>query len=71
MTRTFNTITWGLALLACAAVLAWQQSIPWALAATGAVPTIAGLVKAIYEEDANAQAKAAKVKADRAAGEPF
>ena len=55
MTRTYSTITWGLALLLAAAVLAWQQSLPWTLATVGAVTTIAGLAKAITEETAHAK----------------
>lgn len=47
MTRTLGTITWGLALLLSAIVLAWQQSIPWALATAGAVALIVGLIKAV------------------------
>jgi hypothetical protein len=46
MTRTFSTITWGLALLVAAIVLAWAQSLPWALAAAGGVVVIVGIVKA-------------------------
>ena len=63
MTRTQSTLVWGLALIAGAAVLAWQQSITWALGAAGAVPTLAALVAFIAEEDANAKAKAAKQRA--------
>jgi hypothetical protein len=47
MTRTFSTITWGLALLAAAVVLAWSQSLPWALAAAGGVAVLGGLVRAL------------------------
>jgi len=47
MTRTFSTITWGLALIVAAVFLAWQQSIPWALAAAGVVAVVGGLVKAL------------------------
>ena len=47
MTRTYSTITWGLALIVSAVVLAWQQSIPWAIAAAGAVAVVGGLVKAL------------------------
>ena len=53
MTRTFSTITWGLALLAAAVVLAWQQSIPWAIASAGAVAVIIGIVKAQIDDVAD------------------
>jgi hypothetical protein len=69
MTRTFSTITWGLALLLAAAVLAWQQSLPWALAAAGAVPTLAGLAKAIAGEDETSRANAAAARAARVSGD--
>ncbi|MDA8440476.1 MAG: hypothetical protein M0Z51_16680 [Propionibacterium sp.] len=50
MSRTFSTITWGLALIVAAAVLAWQQSIPWAIAAAGAFAIIVGIVKAQIDD---------------------
>ena len=66
MTRTQSTLVWGIALLLAAGVLAWAQSLPWTLAAAGAVPTIVGLIKLMNEENANAKANAAKAKAVKA-----
>ena len=63
MTRTQSTLVWGLALIAGAAVLAWQQSITWALGAAGAVPTLAAVVAFIAEEDATNKAKVAERRA--------
>jgi len=74
MTRTYSTITWGLALIVSAVVLAWQQSLPWALAAAGAVAVITGVVAALIDDEVARNAKMAaaeRVKADRAAGESF
>ena len=64
MTRLFSTVTWGLALLLSAAVLAWQQSLPWALAAAGAVPVVVGLGKALWNGEAADNAKFAKARAE-------
>ena len=65
MTRTYSTITWGLALVAAAIVLQWQQSIPWGLAAAGAVPVIAAVISLMMNEDEAAKAKAAEQRAKR------
>jgi hypothetical protein len=53
MSRTYSTITWGLALIVSAVVLAWQQSIPWAIASAGAVAVIIGIVKAQMDDVAD------------------
>jgi len=58
MTRTYSTITWGLTLMLAAVVLAWKQSLPWTLAAAGAVATIAGLAKVAVEGTALAKQEA-------------
>jgi len=58
MTRTYSTITWGFALILAAIVLAWQQSLPWALGAAGAVPVIAGIAKSVATEEASIKARA-------------
>ena len=63
MTRIHSTLTWGLALIATAVVLNWQQSIPWSLAAAGAVAIIGAIVAAIAQEDTTHKAKVAKDKA--------
>lgn len=52
MSRTYSTITWGIALIVAAIVLNWQQSITWAVASAGAVAVISGIVKAVADEDA-------------------
>lgn len=57
MTRTYSTITWGLALLAAAIVLAWAQSLPWALAVAGAVAVIVGIGKALTDAETARDAK--------------
>ena len=62
MTRLFSTVTWGLALLLSAAVLAWQQSLPWTLATAGAVPVVVGLGKALWNGEAADNAKFAKAR---------
>ena len=71
MTRTQSTLVWGLALIAAAAVLAWQESITWALAAAGAVPTLAAVVAFIADEDATNKAKVAERKAARSKPSAF
>ena len=67
MTRTFSTITWGIALLFASVVLANSHSLPWTLAAAGAVPTVAGLIKAMIESSAADKAKDAEQRAAIAA----
>ena len=57
MSRTLSTITWGAALIVAAIVLNWQQSIPWSLAAAGAVPVTVGLAKGLIDLDATDAAK--------------
>lgn len=60
MSRTYSTITWGLALIVSAAVMAWQQSLPWSLAAAGVVPVIAGLIQGFA--DTETEGKQAKTQ---------
>ena len=69
MTRTQSTLIWGVALLAAAAVLGLAQSLTWALAAGGGVPTLAGLIKIITEEDETSRANAAAARAARVSGD--
>jgi len=57
MTRTFSTITWGIALLLAAVVLAWAQSLPWALAAAGAMAVLGGIGKALTDAETARNAK--------------
>jgi len=75
MTRTYSTITWGLALIVAAIVLNWAQSIPWAIASVGAVAVIGGAAVALLDADAKASAeraaKQAAARAVREAGQPF
>jgi len=59
MSRTYSTITWGLALVVAALVLNWQQSIPWAIASAGAVAVAGGVAVALLDVDAKAHASAA------------
>ena len=66
MSRTYSTITWGLALIVSAGVLLWQQSIPWAIASAGAVAVTGGLVKAFIDDEAATAAKhAARLAASK------
>jgi len=74
MSRTFSTVTWGIALLAAAIVLAWAQSLPWALAVAGVVAVLGGFLTVLVDDKVARDAKTAvgeQVKADRAAGQPF
>jgi len=64
MTRTFSTVTWGLALLLAAVVLAWQQSIPWAIAAAGAVAVLGGILTALIDDEVARNAKQAAATAE-------
>ena len=67
MTRAQGTLTWGLALIVGALVLHWQQSIPWALTATGAVAVIGAIAAMLIAGDAAHEVEAAKVRDAEAA----
>ena len=72
MTRTYSTITWGLALIAAAIVLNWAQSIPWAIASAGAVAVVVGIARAQLDDVATHEAKvAAKAAAKQAMSRPL
>jgi hypothetical protein len=44
MSRGNNTITWGIALIAAALLLAGTESLAWALTAAGFVAVMGGLI---------------------------
>lgn len=50
MTRRYAQISWGVALIVGAVVLAWRGSVPWALVAAGMVTVMAGVYQGVGAE---------------------
>jgi hypothetical protein len=69
MTRTYSTITWGLALIVAAIASQTLATVPWTLAAAGTVPVLAGALRLILNDNTDMMVKAAEQRAKRAAAD--